>query len=354
MSDREHTIHPEELEDFVRETLADDLLYVMGDDEGAAGLCPHITFYMRHAAERPTPLVQDMIALCRAFAALATPFFRLVREDDGRGWRTCRGGRLPARMDAAARRATRQGRSYLLEATDKALGCDSARWAIALHVDRDPSRFSYLKLTFRQHWYLRNRETWHGFVREAIARLQPEQCYSGFEIGNGGFALPLPRWHRMLERACATRLLGMDIDHPARMAEHGLRHSDGSIHPVGLGSGLRPPTWCFLLSPHWLDRLDRRPQEVAAALAHPEIAIDTIPYASGGDTSGQVALWIRLGQLDAYPADGPPPLLPGLAARLLRPLLLSGPELFLSKAGGSLNATEATRWLHRFDTYGEG
>lgn len=93
---------------------------------------------------------------------------------------------------------------------------------------------------------------------------------------------------------------------------------------------------------------------MAAALAHPDIAIDTIPYASGGDTAGQVALWIRLGQLDAYPADGPPPLLPGLAARLLRPLLLSGPEPFLGKAGGSLNATEATRWLHRFDTYGEG
>ena len=48
-------------------------------------------------------------------------------------------------------------------------------------------------------------------------------------------------------------------------------------NPTRLGAGLRPPTWCFLSSPLWRNKLGKRIEEVELALRHPDIRITKIP-----------------------------------------------------------------------------
>lgn len=280
-------IHPDDLQEFIRETLADDRLYVMGDEHGAAGVCPYITFYVRHPPERQAQVAAHMLEVCRVFAGLVDEPFRMLRDDEARGWRACRGGQLPRGLEDAARHRSLRGERFLLEATDKRLPADSARWAIALQASCDPARYSFLKLTFRRRWYGAHRERWQSFVREAIALLQPAHCYSGLEIGNGGFELAPPPWRTMLEAACREHLPGLEHDQPLRMAVHSCN-----------ADGPREPGWSFLLAPD-------QPLP-GTMLTQPGVEVSSIPYSGGRE-----ALWVRRGELDprARRAQGP-----GLAA----------------------------------------
>lgn len=328
------SIHPDDLHEFIRETLADDTLYIMGDEYGAAGLCPYVTFYVRHRPDQQWLVAERMLAVAREFATLADLPFRAIRDEaDGHWWHS-RDGTLPEGLEARARDFCNRGERVLLEATDRFTPADSARWAIALQVGTDPLRYAFLKLTFRQRWHTTHAASWQDFVIRAITRLQPEHCYSGFEIGNGGFEQAAPPWQGILEQMCGKRLLGMDIDHPVRMAVHS-RNRAGWLHPVGLGAGLRTPSWCFLVAPQWLERLDDDGAALRALLAQPDVSHTRIPYAAlPARPQGGEALWIRLGALEVHPAGrSPRPTLPAMARRALRLQAAGQPEQDCPQSG---------------------
>ncbi|THF61136.1 DUF3396 domain-containing protein [Pseudothauera nasutitermitis] len=302
-------IHPDDLDEFIRETLADDGLYVMGDEHGAAGVCPYISFYLRHPPERQREVASQLLAVAREFAGLADEPFRLLRVGEDGAWHACRGGRLPANLGTTLRRACASSLPFIVEATDRRQPADSARWALALRADTEPDHYSYLKLTFRKRWYAAHVQHWHAFALRAVSLLRPEHCYSGLEIGNGGFALPATPWRRLLEQACATRLPGLEHDDPALHTLHSTR-AGRRWQPTGLGRGPRTPGWSFLLAPRWLRALEDGGSALRAALAQPGTEVQAIDYPTDGIEPGGEALWIRRGTLDSAAHSYPP--LPGL------------------------------------------
>ena len=77
--------------------------------------------------------------------------------------------------------------------------------------------YSFVKVTFRDSWYRNNKATWHAFVKRWLQRLQPEQCYSGYEIGTTTIGVMGAYESDVMERICADHFYGLDIDHPWKM-----------------------------------------------------------------------------------------------------------------------------------------
>lgn len=233
-------------------------------------------------------------------------------------------------------------------------------------------RYSRLKLTFRHKWYRRNRAQWQSFVKACIAQLQPEHCYSGFEVGNGGFNILGAYEADVLERICADYVYGMDIDHPMRMGFHsfcyhrgdalfhpealeGIDRLENYTSPSNLGAGLRTPTWCFLLSPFWLAKLGKTEADVRAELDDPRIEVTAIPYAAGPhNPNAEPALWIRLGELDLHPVENGLPDHLVKASRLIRPIRCDHLNLLTldpwsDDPNPRFDYESSLRWMRRFD-----
>jgi hypothetical protein len=215
--------------------------------------------------------------------------------------------------------------------------------------------YTVLKLTFRHRWYNQNQSRWHAFVSDCMRLLQPDQCYSGFEVGNGGFSVLGNYECETLERICADYFYGMDIDHASKMAYHYFDNERGWVNPTDLSGGLRPPVWSFMLSPNWMSRLGKTEEQVRAELDDPRIVIESIPYALNKlNPDSKNGLWIRLGELDLHPvANGVPDLLVK-ANRLIRPIRCNQLNLLSldpwdDDPNPRFNYQSSLRWMARFD-----
>lgn len=134
------------------------------------------------------------------------------------------------------------------------------------------------------------------------------------------------------ERSLTPAFYGLDIEYAYGMDDE-------------LPSGIRPPTWAFLLSDYWRDKLDLSREQVRTALAHPRISVTELH-------SGQ---WIELGeQPQLYPVEHGVPELPVLLNRLLKPIRYDDLGLLgFGQWDGDPNErftdADSRRWMARFD-----
>lgn len=357
MSTAEVFLTPEDIEEYIQDALSNDYLHTFGDEDAEIGLCPYITFYVYHKKGDFLHISEQMIDIYREFEQLIDEPFHLIWKDKTQDWFKAGDKRLTTDLLARAKECDDdEFRPFWLGATDQESAIATPRWGCMAKVtDNVEMRYTTLKLTFRHHWYNKHRERWHNFVSSCLKRLQPDQCYSGFEIGNGGFSVLGNYECEALERVCADHFYGMDIDHTSDMGFHYFDDKDGWVNPTDLSGGLRTPVWSFLLSPNWLKRLGKNEAEVRAALNDPRIVIQSIPYAvSQLNPEGQDALWIRLGELDLYPVENGVPELPVLANRLIRPIRCDELKLLSLDAWDDdpnqrFGYEDSIRWMRRFD-----
>ncbi|HZF97154.1 MAG TPA: type VI immunity family protein [Pseudoxanthomonas sp.] len=193
--------------------------------------------------------------------------------------------------------------------------------------------YSYMQFYYRWQWWLDNQDAWRRFVHATIERFRPEQVYSGFAMANPlafGTRSEVTVW----DRALAPHFYGLDTDYPFGMK---------GIEDIQ--EGIRPPTWGFLLSNIWRDRLGIDRHVMKAALQDPRIRIDELDC-------GQ---WIELGkQPELYPVENGVPELPVMLNKLLKPI--RHPNLDLLGFGewdGDPNVrfdrADTRRWMARFD-----
>lgn len=264
MSTSELFLLPEELEDFLQGTLAEDGMYVTGDEGREIGLCPYISFYNYNKPEQFVPLAAQMIQIFNEFKnEIIDEPFQLIWHHKSQDWLEPGDTKLLDDPMPDVLEALINMQRFTLRATDQQSTANSARWAIDGTVDDGlGDSYTYLKVTFRNRWYRKNTAKWHAFAERCIARLQPDQCYSGFEVGNGGSNILGAYECDVLERICADHFFGMDIDHPGPMSFHNFNQEDDYRDEVSLAGGIRTPTWCFLLSPYWQARLDKTETQI--------------------------------------------------------------------------------------------
>lgn len=374
MSTTELFLEPDEAAEFIRDTLATDGLVVIGDEGSEIGLCPYITFYIYHTEDQHLPLADKVIGIYAEFSKLIDVPFERIWKDDTQDWLPAGDKRLPAlhELPEVARKLHADGRPFWLDATDQETEAASARWAFCARVRDGGMRYTTLKLTFRHKWYRQNKARWHAFVQHCLALLQPEHCYSGFEVGNGGFNVLGAYESDVMERICADHFYGMDIDHVSKMGFHSYRyHRDDALFepvlvegddpsekytdPSDLGAGLRTPAWCFLLTPFWLDKLGKSATDVRAELSDPAIEIVDIPFEVGPhNPKGEAALWIRLGELDLHPVEQGVPEVLVKANRLIRPIRCDRLQLLTldpwdDDPNPRFDFQSSVRWMRRFD-----
>jgi hypothetical protein len=355
MSTAELFIDPEEIDEFVRETLADDSLYFFGEEGREIGICPYVTFYVYHEPDDYLTVADKMIAVYQEFGKLIDEPFQLVWKDDTQDWLPASDKRLLNDQHAQAARQKNRSEAFAVGATDQESVATTACWAISGTVASGLMRYARLKLTFRHKWYNQNKARWQHFVKGCIAQLQPEHCYSGYEVGNGDFNFLGAYECDVLERVCADYFYGMDIDHPSKMGFHPYWQKDGESDGSDLGAGIRTPTWCFLLSPVWLAKLGKTEADVREELNDPHIEIIAIPYAtSAHNPKGENGLWIRLGELDLYPVENGVPDLLVKANRLIRPIRCDYLNLLTldpwdDDPNTRFDYDSSLRWMRRFD-----
>ena len=375
MSTTELFMLPEEVEDFISLTLEDDSLNTFSVNDGPEiGLCPYITFYIYHTEDQYLPLADKIIGIYDEFSKLIDVPFERIWKSDTQDWLPADDKRLLSidQLKKRARDARDELREFWIRATDQESSASTARWAFCGEVGDGGMRYTTLKLTFRHKWYRQNKVRWHAFVQHCLILLQPEHCYSGFEVGNGGFTLIGAYESDVMERICADHFYGMDIDHATQMGFHSYRyHRDDALFepvlvegddpsekytdPSDLGAGLRTPTWCFLLTPFWRDKLGKSAADVRTELSDPNIEIVEIPFAVGPhNPRGEAALWIRLGELDLHPVDKGVPEVLVKASRLIRPVRCDRLQLltldpWADDPNPRFDFQSSMRWMRRFD-----
>lgn len=358
MSTSELFIEPEEIAEFVAETRADHTLYVFGYEDQEYGVCPYLTFYIYHGKEDFLRLCHEVIELHQELQQLIDSPYRKVFNSKTQAWVKAMPEKLGREMlQQHAKLAAEDGfTSLYVQATDMDSPAASARWAISARTSYAQNMaYSTVKITFRDSWYRNNKATWHAFVERWLHRLQPEQCYSGYEIGTTTIGVMGAYESDVMERVCADHFYGLDIDHPPINGFHYHERESGFINHARQGSGIRTPTWSFLLSPLWRSKLGKSAAEVKARLAHPDIHITEIPYPAGKhNPHGEPALWIQLGELSLYPVDEGLPELPVIANALIKPIRCDLLQLFTldpwaDDPNPRFDFENGPKWMARFD-----
>jgi hypothetical protein len=205
---------------------------------------------------------------------------------------------------------------YFIAATTADSPIQSARWAFCAQIsDDNNSRYTTLKLSFGEKWYREHKSKWYQFVQHCLIKLNPIQAYSGYEIGNStNFNIVSPEFETA-ERIFSNYFYGLDIDHPNMNHSHD--DLEGFIYTPSLAAGLRTPTWCFLLSPYWLDKLGLSEEQIRLKLDDPRIEITKLLDATDPE---KFSLWIQLGELSLYPVEEGIPDLLVRANDLIKPI----------------------------------
>jgi len=378
MSTTELYMDEEEIQEFITETFShnrDYRMYSYGEEGAEYGVCPFITFYIythNHCAigENPEvgvshdddflPLSHEVIELYQELQTLTdVPFLRCYNSKTQNWVKTTPEKMGREFLQEHAKLAAIDGyKEFWMKATSDESSGASACWAISAEVTDNPwMRFTTVKISFRDKWFRagNNRQVWRAFVQKWIERLQPEQCYSGYEIGTTTTGVGGAYESDVMERICADYFYGLDVDHPGKMGFHNHDDKDGYIDYTALGSGLRAPTWSFMLSPLWRNKLGKSIEEVKAALHHPDIRITEIPYAANPhNPNGEPALWIQLGELSLYPVSEGVPELPMIANKLIRPIRCNLLKLYTldpweDDPNPRFDFENSPKWMARFD-----
>jgi hypothetical protein len=357
MSTSEPFLTPEEIEEFIRENKTTPQ-WGYGYEGQELSICPYVTFYIYHSPEQYMALADKFIAIWERFRQMADePFVKLFKSRT-QVWLGANDKRFPVDLRAEAEYHKRKFETFYLMGTDEKSPDASPLWSYSASATHNHwQRYSRLKLIFRYKWYVKgNQGKWRDFILDCIKSLQPEQCYMGYEVGNGGLSVMGAYESDVLERICADYFYGMDIDHPSKMGYHSNDPSNnGVVLSSDLGAGLRPPTWCFMLSPVWQRKLGKDERQIRAELNDPRIRITPIPYpANAMNPEGANGLWIELGELDLYPVENGVPDLLVKANCLIRPircdeLKLTTLDPWDDDPNPRFDYESSRRWMRRFD-----
>lgn len=357
MSTTELFLMPEEVQEFVRETrIAPQWSY--GYEGQELSICPFVSFYVYHQREDYAAVAEKFIRIWERFEKLKDEPFKKAFKSRTQVWLKPSDKRFPTDLRGEAAHHLSQEETYYLKGTDMDSPDQSPRWSYAARVDHVPEQcYSTLKLVFRYKWYAAgHQQVWRDFVRDCVRDLQPDQCYMGYEVGNGNLGIMSSYESDVLERICADHFYGMDIDHPATMGfQYFDPSNEGYVNPSRLGAGLRPPTWCFMLSPAWQRKLGKGEQQIRAELADPRIRITSVPYATNAlNPEGANGLWIELGELDLYPIEKGVPDLLVKANRLIKPIRCNDLRLisldpWSDDPNPRFDFESSPQWMGRFD-----
>ncbi len=349
-------LHPDDIAEHIQAMQQADHQLLYRNGSHALGLSAYITFYVYHTFDEHLGLSKKIIQLYDDFQALIGDKFQKVWKHETQVWLNPGDKRLPDDLYDVAIKMDKKERKFWMRATDKDAPDNSPLWSFSsMTSDYCQNEFTTVKLCFSPYWYAENQDQWHDFIAHCFNVLQPEQCYSGYEIGNGNLGIMSSYEAETLERICADYFYGLDIDHPAAMAFHDYDDENGYVNRSVIGAGIRTPTWSFMLSPYWLNKLGKTEAEVRAELDDPRITITAFPHPKERHNSeGHNALWIQLGELALYPVgEGKPDVLVK-ANRLIQPircdqLKLSSLDTWEDDPNPRFDYHSGINWMQRFD-----
>ncbi len=340
----------EEIFELVRD-ISNDTSIIYGEEDQEFGVSPYITFYIYHKEDEVDDIANKVIDIYEEFEneIIDKPFKLRYRCDTSKWKKAEKWLRSRQELLDEMHQSYKKYFVYFIAATTGDSDIQSARWALESNIRDDGSRYSSLKLSFSDQWYREHKEEWYSFIQKCLTKLNPIQAYSGYEIGNTAqFPVISPEFETV-ERIFSDYFYGLDIDHPNMSHSHD--DSDGFIYTPALAAGLRTPTWCFLLSPYWLEKLGLSEEQIRAKLNDPRIEISKI---EDEKNQGQYSLWIRLGELSLYPVEEGVPDLLVMANELIKPIRCNELKLTTLDAWDDdpnprFDMENSPKWIARFD-----
>ena len=352
--DDELFLSEEEVVDYIAE-FKKDSDHIYGYEQEEFGIAPYITFYIYHQDDKVEEVANKAIDVYEAFEneIIDRPFkLRYRKAKDGAStWKKAeKWKKTRQEMIEQMHEGYKKYFVYFIAATTADSPIQSARWAFCAQIsDDNNSRYTTLKLSFGEKWYREHKSKWYQFVQHCLIKLNPIQAYSGYEIGNStNFNIVSPEFETA-ERIFSNYFYGLDIDHPNMNHSHdGL---DGFIYTPSLAAGIRTPTWCFLLSPYWIDKLGLSEEKIRLKLDDPRIEITKLLDATDPE---KFSLWIQLGELSLYPVEEGIPDLLVRANDLIKPIRCNDLKLTTLDAWDDdpnprFDIESSPQWIARFD-----
>lgn len=328
--------------------------HIYGYEKEEFGICPYITFYIYHQEDEVEVVANEIIDIYEEFEKemIDKPFkLRYRKSKSGAStWKKSERWRLSRlEMIEQMHELYKKYFVYYIGATTGESPIQSSRWAFCAQIFEGDSSYTTLKLSFGDKWFRENKEKWYTFVKECLVKLNPIQAYSGYEIGTTtNFNYISPEFETA-ERIFSDYFYGLDIDHPNMNHSHD--DPDGFIYTPSLAAGIRTPTWCFLLSPYWIDKLGLSEEQIHLKLNDPRIEITKL---SDPTDSEKFSLWIRLGELSLYPVEEGVPDLLVMANELIKPIRCNDLKLTTLDAweddpNPRFDIENSPKWIARFD-----
>ncbi|KAF1026841.1 MAG: hypothetical protein GAK29_01036 [Acinetobacter bereziniae] len=358
MSTSDTFLSDEEIFELTRD-MRENTSIIYGEDDQEFGITPYITFYVYHQQDEVEDIANQIVDLYEEFESnIIDKPFKLRYRDTGiwknaTKWKPSRQTMLDEMLESYKKYSV-----YFIAATTGDSAIQSARWALESNIRDNGLRYSSLKLSFGENWYKEHKQQWYDFVEKCLVKLNPIQAYSGYEIGNTTHFNIVPPEFEIVERVFSDYFYGLDIDHPSEMStSHD--YPDGYIHSSALCAGLRTPTWCFLLSPYWIEKLGLTEEQIRSKLNDPRIEITKLPDPTN---THKFSLWIRLGDLSLYPVEEGVPDLLVMANELIKPIRCNELKLTTLDAWDDdpnprFDIESSPQWIARFDkdsTWPEG
>ena len=240
------------------------------------GICPYITFYLFHQKDEVEEIANKIIEIYEEFEnSIIDKPFKLRYQSDPSDWKNAiKTKKNKQQLIESMRTSLYQHLVCFIGATTADSNLQSPRWGFKGSLQETNTMYSQVKLNFGDKWYRLNQSIWNSFVNKCLVKLNPIQAYSGYEIGNvGQFSFISPEFETV-ERTFSDYFYGLDIDHQNMDFSHENMFAEEDRDT--LGGGIRTPTWCFLLSPYWLDKLGLSEAEIRAKLNDPRIEITKI------------------------------------------------------------------------------
>ncbi|APV35447.1 type VI immunity family protein [Acinetobacter soli] len=326
--------------------------YMYGYDGEEFGICPYITFYIFNSEGDVILIANRILSICEDLEnKIIDKELNLYYENKNSHWRKVEKNEVDIKgLIHDAKKSLKLDLFYFLGATSAESNYQSARWAYSAMLSQ-ASAYSYLKITFSNKWYEKNKVEWQNFIKICLKELNPIQAYSGYEIGNSSQLSSISPEFETAEKIFADYFYGLDIDHPASMAFHSHYDEDDFEYLPVLGAGIRTPTWCFLLSPYWIDKLGLSEEQIRLKLNDPRIEITKL---SDPTDSEKFSLWIRLGELSLYPVEEGVPDLLVMANELIKPircneLKLTTLDAWEDDPNPRFDIENSPKWIARFD-----
>nr|WP_174506842.1 type VI immunity family protein [Acinetobacter sp. Marseille-Q1620] len=349
MNDEELFITLDEVLDYIGE-FKKDSDHIYGYEQEEFGISPYITFYIYRKVDEVENIANKVIDIYEEFEneIIDKPFKKRYRDTGT--WKNASKWK-PSREELIdeMHQSYKKYFVYFIAATTGVSAIQSARWVFQSSIQELNNRYTIVKMNFGEKWYRSNKQHWYGFIQKCLIKLNPIQAYSGYEIGSATAFNIVPPEFETVERIFSDYFYGLDIDHPNMSHSHD--DPDGFIYTPALAAGLRTPTWCFLLSPYWLEKLGLSEEQIRAKLNDPRIEISKI---EDEKNQGQYSLWIRLGELSLYPVEEGVPDLLVMANELIKPIRCNELKLTTLDAWDDdpnprFDMENSPKWIARFD-----